>query len=228
MLLNPPGSPSSMRTRIVVYDLDGTLIRNTEFVWKTLHEAIGTQNEKRKRAMELFRQGKISYAEWARHDVELWVEKGVTKSDILTHLSSLALVEDCIETIVELKKRGVLNAVISGSIDTALEALIPGYDSLFDFVFINRLVFSDKGRLEGIIPTPYDFAHKALALREIMAQTGIRRDETAFVGDHDNDVEIAKLAGTSIAFNSKSKALDSVADVKLKGESLREILPFLP
>ncbi len=42
-----------------------------------------------------------------------------------------------------------------------------------------------------------------------------------------NDIEIAKLAGFSIAFNSKSEELNEVSDVVIEKKDLREILEYL-
>ena len=48
-----------------------------------------------------------------------------------------------------------------------------------------------------------------------------------FVGDHDNDVEIAKTAGFSIAFNSKSEKLNDAVDVVIRKKDLKEILNYI-
>ncbi len=216
-----------MPIRLVCFDLDGTLIRNTTFIWQTLHAKLGTDNEERRAAAQKYFSGRCSYAEWARHDVLLWKRAGATRKKMLSALAHLRLVKNTRKTLSELKRRGIIIALVSGSLDIALESVLPDHGEWIDHCFINRIVFDKKGMILRTIPTNYDFAKKADALRLLMKKYHLKRSETMFVGDHDNDVEIAKLAGTAIAFNSKARALDDVADVILDGSDLKQILLYL-
>ena len=97
-----------MKFKLICFDLDGTIIDETTFIWQTIHEHLKTDSEKRKKATEEFYDKKISYEEWAKHDVELWKEKGATKKEILSALEPLKLMKGAKETIVELKKKGFI------------------------------------------------------------------------------------------------------------------------
>ncbi len=216
-----------MRYKLVCFDLDGTVIDETIFIWQTLHEALGTDKELRKKALDSFFSGKITYADWAQHDFQMWKDAGGDKATILKAIKPLRLMNGAKDVIKSLKKQGVKLAIISGSIDVALSHVLPDYRSYFDDVFINKLVFDSSGELVEMIPTPYDFEHKASALKEICEREGILPSECVFVGDHDNDVFIAELAGLSIAFNCKSDRLAQVADVVVKEKDLRQILEFI-
>lgn len=216
-----------MGFRLVCFDLDGTIIENTTFIWATLHEKLGTDSKAREKAKEDFFAGKLSYHDWAVHDAQLWVDKDVSKQDILSKLSHLRLVKGARETIDELKRQGMKLAIISGSLDLALETVLHDYEKIFDDVYINRLVFDDGNRLTGIIPTEFDFAHKATALKEIARREGIPLSDTVFIGDHRNDIEAAKAAGLSIAFNCKSAELEKISDICISEHDLRKILPHL-
>ncbi len=79
----------------------------------------------------------------------------------------------------------------------------------------------------GVEATPYDIDHKADGLIEMARRTGISMEHTVFVGDHFNDVSVARLAGCSIAFNCKSEELRKVSDVITTGTDLRVILPVI-
>jgi len=55
---------------------------------------------------------------------------------------------------------------------------------------------------------------------------GHKLHRTIYVGDNDNDVEVAKCAGMAIAVNSESKELKSVCEVSVDGD-LRSILDYI-
>ena len=180
---------------------------------------------KRDNAIELFKIGEMSYQEWVDHDIEMWKEKGVTREMIIKAFeNNISLMPGAIETLSELKKKGFKLALISGSIDLVLDHLIPNYDTLFDYVFINQIEFDDNGKLLRGIGTPFDLENKAEGMRAIAQRENLDLDECIFVGDNDNDVHIAETAGMSIAFNCKSEKLARIADFVVTEKDLRGIL----
>lgn len=61
---------------------------------------------------------------------------------------------------------------------------------------------------------------------EQVVYPGHQLNRTIYVGDNDNDVEVAKIAGMAIAVNSKSEKLKSVCEVSVEGD-LRDILEYI-
>jgi phosphoserine phosphatase len=217
-----------MKYKLVVFDLDGTLVDNIEFIWVTLHEFFGLQDDpERIMAKEDFLSGRITYQQWADRDIEILRKHGADRESMLEAVGEAKLMRGAIETLKELKEAGVRTAIISGSIDFLLEKLIPDYDEFFDHVFLNRIYFGSKGEIEGMKATEFYLERKRTGLLEICKREGIDPREAVFVGDHDNDVEIAKEAGFSVAFNSKSAKLNGTANVVIKKKDLREILKYL-
>ncbi len=212
--------------RLACFDLDGTIIDETIFIWQTLHEYFGTDNEERRAYARMFFEGRISYKQWAMHDIMLWKQKGATKEKMLKALSVLRLMKGAIETLDELKKRGIKLAIISGSLDIALRSALPGYKSYFnnDDILINKIMFDEKGKIAKLKATYFDFKNKAEGLKKIAARHSIDISQTAFIGDHNNDIEAVKEAGLGIAFNSKSDELNAVADLVIEKKDLREVL----
>jgi phosphoserine phosphatase len=217
-----------MKYKLVVFDLDGTIVDNIESVWETLHEFFGIDSHpERLGVRKKFFSGEISYQEWAEKDIELMKKSGADREKIMKALGKAKLTKNAIETIEELRKRGYKIAIISGSMDILLEKLIPDYERIFDHVFINRVRFGREGRITKVEPTPFDQERKKSGLVRICDLEKIKPEECVFVGDHYNDVEIAKLAGFSIAFNSKSAELNEIADVVVEKKDLKAILKYL-
>lgn len=216
-----------MDYKLVCFDLDGTLVDGTEFIWKTLHTNLGIDPVKTDQAMKDYFNGQITYKEWFENDLKLWNEKGITKGDLLNAIKDINPHEGALETLQKLKNNGLKIAIVSGSIDLVLKKTFGIHQSLFDDVFINKIKFGEGGKIIGGTHTPFDMEHKATGLKLICEKEGITPEECVFVGDNHNDREIAKMAGLSIAFNCKDQELSEICDVVIEKKDLREILPYI-
>jgi phosphoserine phosphatase len=212
---------------LVAFDVDGTLVHHAEdkTVWEVVNRSFTGSDDQNALRWDLYRSGKLSYAEWVALDIRSWRDAGATREAITGCFGALTLVEGARETLHELKARGVRLAVISGTLDLLLDSLFP--DHPFDEVYTNRIVFDADGRIAHWHATPFDMEGKGVALRSIALREDIPLARCAFVGDHANDVAAAQLAGCSIAFNPKSAELEAVASAVVRSRDLRDILPHL-
>ncbi len=217
----------SMSYKLVCFDLDGTIIDETVFVWQTIHEHLATDTQRRENARRRFLEKEISYEEWAQHDIMLWEEKGATKKEIMKAIELLRLMKGARETLEALRSAGLKLAIISGSLNIAVEKVLPEYEQVFSHVYLNKIHFDEHGHIDTIIPTEHDMEHKAAALLEICKKEGIRPEECVFIGDHHNDVHAARKAGLSIAFMPKDKGLEEACDVVIRKKDLRLVLPYI-
>ena len=210
---------------LIAFDVDGTLVDDTVFIWKTLHDHFGTDPTRREQAYADYFSGGISYADWFWNDIALLRERGATRSAIEAIVAGMRLTGGVPETLHALRSAGARLVIISGSLEVVIRqfALAPWFDE----IYLNRFDYGPDGVLIGGAPTPYDVGEKATGLRHIAEAAGIPMDRTAFIGDNFNDVSVAEAAGFSIAFNCKSDALAAVADVVVEGGDLRRILPYL-
>ncbi|MBI2193018.1 MAG: HAD family phosphatase [Planctomycetes bacterium] len=218
-----------MAIKLIAFDVDGTLIDDGSGqinIWQQIHRRFGLPDEENDRRFDQFHRGEITYAQWVDLDVGGWKALGVTRDMLFAAVSGLRLMPGARETVFELARRGYRLCVISGSIDLGLEILFPGHP--FRPVFINRIHFGRDGRISHWEATPFDLVHKAQALRDVARQEGLAEEECAFVGDNTNDVEVARAAGYSISFNSKSADLDAVSDRIIRVKDLKMILSDFP
>jgi HAD superfamily phosphoserine phosphatase-like hydrolase len=209
----------SLKYPLMCFDLDVTLVDDTVFIWKTLHDTLKSDQVLRKRARDDYFAGRITYKEWFDCDLELFDRAGADKNKILATIDALKPMPGAFEIIDELKKRGHILAIVSGSLDIVVDRLF-GKDR-FDHLLINRISFDVSGRIAGGEPTPYDFKGKAEGLKELARRESLPLSATAFVGDNENDLWIAKAAGLAIAFNCKSDELKNICQVEIKEKDLR-------
>ncbi len=210
---------------MVCFDLDGTLIEGLEFSWQHIHDYLKTDQARRDIMRDKFFAKEISYEEWAMHDLMMWKEKGATREELIKALGTLRIMPGAKESIKELKSQGLKVGVISGSLDFILDHLFPNHP--FDFVYMNKIMFNEDGQIEKVECTKFDFEKKAEALKIECAREEIDPSECVFIGDNLNDVQIAKEAGLSIAFNCNSEELKKVANHNIEKKDLKEILPLI-
>lgn len=204
-----------------------TLVDGTSSIWKTMHESIGTQDHPRRAELcAEFMSGKINYREWAEGDMALMKGHGIDRDKMIEAMKGLKLMKGARETLEALKARGMKLAIVSGSIDVVLEKLIPDYGKIFDYVYMARIMFGKNGRVKSMYAC-HDAWNKDIALREICAAERIPLSECVFVGDHNNDVSAAKVAGLSIAFDPKSDKLREASDIVMEKKDLRGILKIV-
>lgn len=217
--------PPASKFDLIAFDVDGTLVDDTVFVWKTLHDYFGSDSLAVDKAFEMYMGGSLSYRQWFEHDIKLFREAGANRASILDAIRNMRLFKGALETLETLGRTGARLVIISGSLDLVIEKL--DLARYFHEIHLNHLEFGEDGELVGGVATPYDVWDKATGLREIAARHGIPIASTAFIGDNFNDIAVAKAAGFSIAFNCKSDELAEAANVVVEEKDLRAVLPYL-
>lgn len=168
-----------------------------------------------------------AYRQWCEAAVAHFKQRRLTRQRLAEIAAPLTLTANCREVLGELRKAGIVTAIISGGIDTFLEDRFPDFREHVDFVFMNQLLFDSGGTIEGVIATAYDFDGKADALKLVCTRAQCTEDETAFVGDRFNDEAIMLHAHLAIAYPPMDKITSDAAAVSISENDLRLILPHI-
>lgn len=213
--------------KLVAFDVDGTLIGNRDgkVVWQLLNNHFARDETANARRYEAYMTGQITYAEWVDLDVGQWVEVGATRTEIVGVIQQhLFLVPGARETVEALRQRGYKLAVISGTLDLTLALLFSEHP--FEEIFTNKIWFDDQGLIAGWEATPYDMSGKAEALAEIASRQQVTLEQTVYVGDNINDIQVMEAAGLAVAFEPKHPSVIEAADEVVRGD-LRGLIPLL-
>ncbi len=215
------------RYGLICFDVDGTLVKHPtgKVIWEILNlRFIGDDSVNQER-YRMYREGEITYAQWVELDVQGWIDVGATREQVVAAVREFGHHDGVLETVHALKDRGAVLALISGTLDVVIDTLFP--DHPFDDVFCNGLVFDDDGMLSGWRATPFDLQGKPDALRQLARKHNVPLERTAFIGDGENDVPVIGVAGTVVAFNPRSEALERGADYVVRNGNMRELLTIL-
>ena len=215
------------RFDLVAFDIDGTLVRGPDHmtVWEVLNKKFTGVPEVNKERYALYKQGKLSYAEWVELDISGWKDAGASRQDLIDGFEPLSLMPGTREALATLKEHGLRLVAISGTLDLMLNTLYP--DHPFDELYANHIGFDEEERISHWRATPFDMDGKAKVLRAVAMREGIPLERCAFVGDSSNDVWVAREAGFTVAVNPRSEELEKLAGAVVHADDLRDILPHL-
>ena len=224
---NTQRRPSTARFRVIGFDVDGTLLRGSEFSWTLVWKFLGVPDIVSKEAKRKYVTSKRTfkdYQDWCDHDFKHLRQKGLRRRDFEEITKNIVPTVNLREALQILRNEGFTLAIISGGIDVFVYEKIPHADDLFDYICINRFSFDDQGIISGIEATPFDFAGKAAALAAICEEHGTTLESAVFVGEGYNDADVANVAGLSIAYPPNEQVTSAASRVEITEDDLLKII----
>jgi len=206
----------------LLLDLDGTLTR-VESLWKHIHESFSAWKQDAEMDQERFASGEIDYATFCLLDAQRW--KGRRVKELRRVADSVDLRPGAVELRGHLRARGLKVGVISTGLTLLAERVHRELD--LDFTIANRLL-SRGGRLTGSVKINVEHGRKDEAVTLFCGQFGIPAEQVITVGDSDGDISMFRAAGYSVAFNPRESEVSRSADAVCVGDSLMDLLPYLP
>jgi phosphoserine phosphatase len=134
------------------------------------------------------------------------------------------LISGATETISLLKENQIDTAILSGGLDIMADDI--GRRLGIDYVLTNKL-HQRNGLLTGTVDNLVAWGGKAKEIGKINDHFGVKLENTAFVGDGRNDMSVFAVVGLSIAFNPEDQEVADAADVVIREDDLRSILPHV-
>lgn len=224
---------TSIRKRIVIFDFDGTLTKPAIFMntWEAIWAILGYPVSECEKYHRLFSKGVINHDEWCEITEKYFIKAGCCKNHLLNAAREAELVDDVREVILELKSKGILLYILSGSIKQYIEYVL-GKDLSSCFVEIkaNRFMFDNQGMLNGIIGTPYDFAGKARFVNKIIQDKHIPANEIIYIGNSFNDEFVYETGVETLCINPRGTDFynNKIWHNYIRNlRSLREVLPYI-
>ena len=208
------------KLKLVIFDVDGTLIK-TYSSWQHLHEHLGTWNRGRRHA-EQFQRGNITYTEWAQLDSSLW--KDIPLQLAQQSINRIPYVDGTREVIPTLRKAGLKVVLLSAGLSLVINRI--SKEIHVDDSLANELIVKNNF-LTGHVKVNVSFNNKHKAIQPILQKFDAKLSQCAAVGDDETMIPIFKKVGLRIAFNPRNKLVEEHADVVIKSNDLREVLPHL-
>lgn len=171
---------------------------------------------------EQFFRGAITYEDWARLDASLW--KGLKLERVRQIVDSIPYANGAQDVLTVLRRNGFKVVLLSAGLSVVTERI--RREIVVDGSFANDLKV-ENGLLTGEVKVNVSVDNKDAVLLGMLKKFDLGIDECAAVGDDETMIPLFENVSFSIAFNPRSWAVEERADVVVKGDDLREVLPFL-
>ena len=210
-------------SKMVIFDMDNTLLEGSFIT--TASRVLGFEEE----LINIVTHNDTAIM---RTKLIATLMKGHTVKEVIDVADTIPIVEDALEVVTELKKRGYVCGIISDSYDVVTNHIKNKLG--MDFSVANELEFS-RSIATGEVKIPSYFLRtkqsqcsheycKSNVIRQLSASYGIDISNITAIGDSDNDICMVRECGTGISFFSQNKYLNLVADQLI---TVRSFLPLL-
>lgn len=208
--------------KLVIFDLDGTLTQERS-IWEYIHKKLGKWFGFAEEYQNLFLEGKISYEEFCERDAQVW--RGMGVNELLAIIKTVPFHHGVDEIISYLKRKGLKLAMVSSGLSLLTNWVHDKY--AFDYSVSNDLLH-ENGVLTGKVKIRVYYDKKAEWVEKILRQLEMKPEEVIAIGDSRGDMDMFKMVGFSIAFNSSWSGLEKIASLCVQSQNLTDIIPTLP
>jgi len=209
------------RFKLALFDLDGTLTKERS-AWEYIHRRLGVWDGYAEKFQEAFLKGEISYDRFCRLDAGIW--KGMKAAELQRIVREIPLYEGIEDLLGYLRSKGIKLGIISSGLSFLSDWITEKYG--FDYAVANELGVED-GVLNGEIKIHVHYDRKGEWVQEAQQKFNARNEEVLAIGDSPGDVTMFQMVGLSIAFNSSSVKIDSLATLSIRSSDLRALIPPL-
>lgn len=223
---------STGHIQAVIFDFDGTLT-NTKLrtTWESLWEMLGYDVKECQNLHKQYDKGIFTHQEWCNKTAEKFIEKKLTRQQVLELAKKIKLIAGCKKTLQTLKERNIKLYIVSGSIKDIIEIVLGNTHSYFTEIKANEFIFDTQTSiLNKIIGTKYDFEGKANYIKQIANRLGIATSDILFVGNSNNDVWAYQSGANTLCINpTHTNYHDDLIwhNTIVECKNLSEILPFI-
>jgi HAD superfamily PSPase-like hydrolase len=210
--------------KVIFIDVDGTLTTSLS-AWELAHHHFAkvdpTIIDKMNANTKLYYQGDITYNEWARLDVELWINSEY--HELEQALLPPKLIPGAKEGISLLKDHGFMVVLVSGGIDILVDAVKKEVNA--DLSYSNRI-----GHKNGIIDGSLiiEVGDSKADTLEVFSQTYNYDVSDAYaIGDNTNDIDMFKRVKYSLAINTRIPEVIKIASHHIMTENFVDAVKII-
>lgn len=203
---------------LVVFDVEGVLL-NAEYL-PVLAQVIGPDKEKE--IWDITKQGIRGEINWEEGLIKrVHALRGIRHSEAKKIGENLQIMPGAVELCRALKRSGWKLIAVSGGFTIITDRLKEVLR--LDRIFSNELIFSDDILKDVIVRVTSD---KAAAIKDVLLEWGIKKEDIVVVVDGANDLKLFDLAGFTVGFCPVDKVKER-ADAVIEIHDLSLLLNLL-
>ena len=210
------------KIRVVVFDVDGTLVNYESSKYKSGWDAIGGSLEENLKEewfnnLETYYPQKDKIIEWTEKDAALLRNRPLVQVEQALFPNGGIPYNPGVEEFINGLKNGYILGLVSGGINLVSNQIMNDFKGKFSFAITNVLG-TKNGSLDGTVQA-INMWKKDQLLENKLKEYGISLNETCYIGDSGNDIPVMKRVNLSVAFDSEgddSEEVKEYADYVIK------------
>jgi phosphoserine phosphatase len=216
----------TVRPKLVVFDMDGTLIQGR------LIEMISKKANVTERVIKI--QSDSSLLGYQKTQIIASLLKGVKEKEIVDSIDSIPIMHNADKIVTWFKKNGYRAGIITDSYNIAAQVIAKKLE--LDFCSANELIIKD-GVVTGEIVMPLGWEKiscpckisicKRYHLNHYADKYGVQIKDTIAIGDTRGDICMIKQAGLGIAFMPKDQDIIKQSKNIIRNPDLIEVLNYM-
>jgi len=203
---------------LIIFDVDGVLKQVVD-PYMLLHRHFGTVAEG-KRHFQAFREGHITYHEFAQLDAWSWRGQGV--DEVKAVLRQTPYMLGAFEATAGLQDLGLPFVLLSSGFDLNVADVA---EDLGASDWCANILHQDNGRIVGSMTVRVPYGGKGPIVREIIRRWDVDPARVLAVGDSDTDIHMFEQTGHALAVRPRSEAVSRAAEATLP--DLIDFIDFL-
>jgi phosphoserine phosphatase len=220
--------------KLLVFDVEGTIFEPgaqlpgtslSSTIWQAIAIALGPEAVEEELATHAsWERGEYpSYLDWMRATIEIHRRHGLTEETFKEIVARPNYVTGVREFFERLPRGQFVPLLVSGGF-RELSARAERDLGIQHSFAACAYDFGKSGLIENFTLLPSDFGGKLQFVRQVQQELGLATEDWIFVGDGNNDVEIARRAPLSVGYRPAPKLAEVVSCAV---REYAEILPII-
>lgn len=198
--------PYEGRTRVVVFDFDGTLTQSGKIAkttWESLWISLGYDIKECQNLHRRFDRKEITHEEWCYLTEKQFKARNLHREVVKEIARKIHLIKGVKKVFQQLNEQDIKIYIVSGSIMLVIQSVLGNLNQYVDSIKANQLMFNEFGYLTQIIGTKYDFEGKADYILQIASELKISTKDILFIGNSRNDHFVYKSGARTLCINPR-------------------------
>ena len=195
------------KIKLICFDVDGTLVDGNS--WMILTEGLGCSLLQHQNIFQKAKRGEISFDEGERRLVKMYRNSKKANRSYIEKIFKQIKLRPYAKHLISYLNKNYIIYLISGAIDIYVQAIANKLD-VNGFYANSKLEFDRNNILKKIHYQDKQGELKVKQLKDLLKSLKLTVEQTVFIGDSWNDVEVFKFIGKGIAVHCSDAELKKV------------------
>lgn len=217
-----------MKTKVVIFDFDGTLTVSKSSTWARIWEKVDALDED-ERLMNMYFNNEIDYKTWVRLGFECIKEHDYKETDLDELVANMKLVDNVESVFKFMQDRNIKIYILSGGLKIAIEKTLKNLKNYVKQIEATNFLFDNNGNLCGYTVPHHNPENKFEFVSEVISNEQVNPKEVLFIGNGKNDETVYKTGANTLCLNSHKANYENkeIWHNTIKTNNLEEILPYI-